>query len=59
VVEDNIPLVNNQVLWLKLISLKTNILVWQLLLKRVPTKDSLVRRQILAQNDQNCSARCG
>lgn len=58
-VDDNNNNANSQILWLKIVSLKVSIFVWQLLLNRIPAKDNLPRRQILATNDQICVANCG
>jgi len=41
------------------IPLKINIFAWKLFLNRVPIKDNLVRRHIIALTDHKISAGCG
>jgi len=47
----------NHVLWLKMIPLNFNILIWRLLLNWLPTKDLLVRRRVLVVYDNRSSFR--
>jgi len=45
--------------WHKQVSLKVSIFAWRLLRNRLPTKDNLVRRQILHHDDTVCVTSCG
>jgi hypothetical protein len=49
---------SKHVLWLKMIPLKFNIFVWRLMLNRLPPKDLLVSRHIIALYDNICYADC-
>lgn len=54
--ENNVSSVKNQDFWLKAVLLKVNFFAWRLFLDRVPTKNNLVRRHIIALTNQICSA---
>ena len=41
-------------IWLKHIPLKASVFVWRLLHNILPTKDNLVRRSVLSQDDTVC-----
>lgn len=45
--------------WHKTIPTKVSVLVWRLLRNRVPTKDNLLHRRVLASNDTACMGGCG
>jgi hypothetical protein len=45
--------------WLKLVLLKFSIFAWRLFRNRVPTKDNLFHRRIIATNDQGYTANYG
>jgi len=45
--------------WHKTIPSKVSVLVWRLLRNRVPTKDNLSHRGVLAPNDTACVGGCG
>ena len=45
--------------WQKHISSKVSVLVWRLLRNRLPTKDNLVRRQVIHITDTVCITGCG
>ena len=45
--------------WHKQVSSKVSIFAWRLLRNRLPTKDNLVRRQILHHDDTVCVTVCG
>jgi hypothetical protein len=47
------------VAWLKQVPLKVSIFVWRLLCNRLPTKDNLIRRRTLHQDDILCIGGCG
>jgi len=55
------PLDRNTVddVWHKHIPSKVSVFVWQLLRDRLPTKDNLVRRQIVPTTDTVCTTGCG
>jgi len=46
-------------MWLKAVPLKVSIFVWRLFLNRIPTRDKLFQRRVLAESDQSCVANCG
>src|SRR4051812_49603861 len=48
----------SQVWWSKVVPLKVNIFIWRLFGIRLPTKDNLMRRNILAEENQTCSNGC-
>lgn len=65
-VVDNGVVVNNNnnnvlhfILWLKDVPLKVSLFAWRLLQNRIPTKDNLVRHQVIYVNDQPCTGRYG
>jgi len=45
---------NNIFTWLKAVPLKVSIFVWRLFLNRIPTRDKLFQRRVLAESDQSC-----
>jgi hypothetical protein len=45
--------------WLKVVPLKVSIFAWRLLRNRVPTRDNLLQRRIIAGTDQECTTTCG
>jgi len=45
--------------WLKHVPLKVSVFVWRLFRNRLPTKDKLIRRMVLRQDDNNCVGGCG
>jgi len=45
--------------WHKQVPLKVFICVWRLLRNRLPTKDNLVRREIISQEAHYCVSGCG
>jgi hypothetical protein len=45
-------------IWLKSVPLKVSIYVWRLHRNRWPTKDNLVRRDIIADDSRLCVAGC-
>ena len=45
--------------WLKHVPLKVSVFVWCLLRNRLPTKDNLLRRRALHQDDITCVGGCG
>jgi len=44
--------------WLKVVSLKVNLLTWQFLLIHIPTKDNMLIRGVLNSNDHKCVGSC-
>jgi len=50
---------NNNFIWLKAVPLKVSIFAWCLFLNRLPTRDKLFQRRVLADSDQRCHANCG
>jgi len=50
-VEDHNHRNNIKLLWLKVVSLKVSIFAWRIFFNRVPTKDNLAERHVLANND--------
>lgn len=46
-------------LWLKVVPLKITIFSWRFLRNRLPTKDNLVRCQVLPFDDHICTGACG
>ncbi|KAK2440989.1 hypothetical protein QL285_012338 [Trifolium repens] len=49
----------SDLIWNKQVSLKVSVLAWRLLRNRVPTKDNLVRRNIIPHDSQLCVNGCG
>jgi hypothetical protein len=45
--------------WLKHVPSKVSVFVWRLLRNRLPTKDNLIRRMVLHQEDNDCVGGCG
>jgi len=54
---ENGNLVDN--IWHKYIPSKVSLFLWRLLRDRLPTKDNLVQRRVLHQDDVACVAGCG
>jgi len=52
-------MVSTKVLWHKDIPLKVVIFVWHLFRDRLPTKDNLYRRRVIAVDDRLCVGGCG
>jgi hypothetical protein len=46
-------------IWHKQVPLKVSVLAWRLLYNRLPTRDNLVRRHIIAYDAQLCVIGCG
>jgi hypothetical protein len=46
-------------IWYKDVSLKISLFAWRLLHNRLPTKDNLVRRDIIPHESQLCVSGCG
>ncbi|MCH80856.1 70 kDa peptidyl-prolyl isomerase [Trifolium medium] len=46
-------------IWHKHVPLKVSVLAWRLLRNRLPTKDNLVRRNIISHDSQLCVSGCG
>jgi hypothetical protein len=46
-------------LWHKNVPLKVGIFAWRLFRDRLPTKDNLFRRHVIAADAQTCSGECG
>ena len=51
--------VSTKVLWHKDISLKVVLFAWRLFRDRLPTKDNLYRRGVIAADDRLCVSGCG
>jgi len=54
----DVPIGNYDILWYKVVPLKVNIFVSQLLLNRIPTKNNLFRRGVTQHNDLPCTGGC-
>jgi hypothetical protein len=48
-----------ELLWHKQVPRKLSVLAWRLLRNRLPTRDNLVRRNIIAHDSQLCVSSCG
>jgi hypothetical protein len=48
----------NKDTWLKVVPLKVNLFVWRLLLNRIPSKDNLMRRNVVPLDDCYCIGGC-
>jgi len=44
--------------WNKIVSLKVLLLVWKMLLNRLPTKDNLIHHEIIPHTSYICSSGC-
>ncbi|MCH81942.1 cytochrome P450 [Trifolium medium] len=53
------PSSHKDVVWNKLVPLKVSLFMWRLLNNRLPTKDNLIRREILDGDSALCSGACG
>jgi len=49
----------SDMVWLKHVPLKVSVFVWRLLRNRLPTKDNLIRKMVLHQDDNGCVGGCG
>lgn len=50
---------NSNMVWLKHVPVKVSVFVWRLFRNRLPTKDNLIRRMVLQQEDNGCVGGCG
>jgi len=50
---------NSNNVWLKVVPLKISLFAWRLLLNRIPTKDNLIKRGAINNNDFLCLGECG
>ena len=57
-INHDIQTVNSDVLWHKVVPLKVNLFFWRLLLNHIPTKDNLLWRSVIQNNDKQCMGRC-
>ncbi|GAU10688.1 hypothetical protein TSUD_424680, partial [Trifolium subterraneum] len=57
--DENLNAGFDKFLWLKSVPLKVNLFVWRLFLNRLPTKDNLHRRGVLAATQLTCVSSCG
>ena len=48
----------SHMVWLKHVPLKVSVFVWRLLRNRLPTKDNLIRRRALQQENNSCVGGC-
>lgn len=56
---NNSSIINDNLLWIKEISLKINLFSCCLILNRIPTRENLVRWNVLLNNVQICTIECG